>query len=95
MYLPGYVATVNGSTAEVRASRQGLAMIRIPAGASQASLAFTGPRLLQLALWLAPAAWLGLLAMLALRAFRWRVQVPMILPARPSEQTRVRAPVVG
>lgn len=67
MFLPGYTAIVNGSPAEVRPSRQGLALVRVPAGASRVSLGFTGPPLVRAALWLAAASWLSLPAFLLLR----------------------------
>ena len=67
MFLPGYAASINGRAAEVRPSPQGLVMIRVPAGASEVSLAFTGSLLLRTALWLAAASWVSLPVLFLIR----------------------------
>lgn len=80
MFLPGYVATVDGRTAEVRPSPQGLVMIRVPAGVSRVSLAFTGSPLLRTAFWLAAASWISLPVLFLVRR---RIVGSRMIPQTP------------
>jgi hypothetical protein len=60
MFQKGYQASVDGRAAEVRESREGLAMVAIPAGESRVRLEFVAPLLLSLAFFsslLSAAGW--------------------------------------
>jgi uncharacterized membrane protein YfhO len=67
MYSPGYVASVNGQTAALEKSPQGLVMIPVQAGTSLVELVYVGPPLLRAAFWLASLAWSSLLLFILLK----------------------------
>lgn len=74
MFLPGYIAEVAGRPVEVQRSAQGLAMFAVPAGRSEATLAYLAPLPVRASYWLTLLAWtvlgtLGLFAWLRERAF--------------------------
>lgn len=62
VYLPGYAATVDGQTAAVRESPNGLVMVPVPEGRSHVTINYPGPLILR-------AAWLVSLACFA--GFPW------------------------
>ena len=59
LYIPGYEAEVNGSHVRVQRSPDGLAMIPVPAGASQVVMRYTGPQVTRMAFWIGCVGWLG------------------------------------
>jgi hypothetical protein len=59
-YSPGWVATVNGQTAPVIQSWNGLVAVQVGAGDSLVRLSYRAPAMLVAAYWFTWAAWLGL-----------------------------------
>ena len=70
MFQPGYVAKIDGRSAEVLSSPRGLAMLPIPSGEHKVEVSFRGPLPLRLAYWTTLLAWIGLLATAATVALR-------------------------
>lgn len=62
VFIPGYVAKVDGQPVPIRASIDSLVMIPVPAGRHEVELAFRGSVGLWLGWWVSAAAWLALLA---------------------------------
>jgi hypothetical protein len=76
MFVPGYVATVNGAPVAVRRSAEGLVAFPVPAGESRVELRFAGPTALHLAFWLSAAGWLLAGLWTAWRAVGMRARGP-------------------
>lgn len=85
MYQAGYVAAVDGRTAEVRRSAQGLASVQVPAGTSEVVLRYLAPAGLLGAFWLSLGT-IGAGVLLALFA-GWRA-----LRAGPAARATPAAP---
>ena len=64
MYLPGYVAKVNGRPADVLRSPEGNAMVAIPAGQSEVELDYVGTVPMRIGWWVSLFAWVGVLGFL-------------------------------
>lgn len=62
MYLPGYVAEVNGRAVEAKRSVDGLVTVAVPGGSSDVVLSYRAPWSVQLSYFVALAAWAGLFA---------------------------------
>jgi hypothetical protein len=71
LYLPGYIADIDGQTVSVERSPDGLAMVPVPAGQHRVQLSYVGPLALRLAYWATVAAWV-----LFLIFWRWRRHTP-------------------
>jgi hypothetical protein len=76
MFLPGYVATVNGSAAHIRPSKEALLAIDVPAGSSELSLTYKGPPHLRVSYWFSLGAWTFLAAILLIATLRPRFSSP-------------------
>ena len=72
MFVPGYVAAVNGRAVPVRKSAEGLVAFAVPPGASEVELRFAGPFLLNLAFWVSFATGLAAMAAAIRSAFHRR-----------------------
>jgi hypothetical protein len=70
LYIPGYVATVNGRPNDVARSPQGLVAVRVPAGVSAVEIAFRGAPILHLAFWVSSLGWTAAVA--AAGVLSWR-----------------------
>lgn len=57
MFVPGYIATVDGRRVPVRKSAEGLVGFAVPAGRSQVQLRYAGPPALSVAFWLSISGW--------------------------------------
>jgi hypothetical protein len=57
MYVPGYVATVNGSSVPVSASKEALVQIPLPSGTSNVTLSYRAPLMLSLSYWVTLFSW--------------------------------------
>jgi hypothetical protein len=76
LFIPGYIAEIDGKATTVERSPDGLAMIPIPAGQHRVHLNYVGPLALRLAYWTTLAAWL-----LFLIFWRWQRQTPKAIIA--------------
>jgi hypothetical protein len=74
MFIPGYTASYEGKATEVRASPQGLVLVRVPAGTGRVDLTYRLPPPMRAALLVSATAWSGLaiLALGRLLSRRWR-----------------------
>ncbi|MDD2762814.1 MAG: hypothetical protein PHE83_02435 [Opitutaceae bacterium] len=72
MYFPGYEAKVDGRPAPVVPSGNRLVAIPLPAGTHTIEISYRPPWLLQLALVVSAAAWLGLATFVLRRHMSWR-----------------------
>jgi hypothetical protein len=70
MFQPGYQATVNGKTATVAKSPEGLVMVPVPAGPSRVILSYQPPRVLVVSYWLSFGTIIALALALAYAAWR-------------------------
>jgi hypothetical protein len=70
MYMPGYLATVDGRPASVSMSQAGLAAVQVPAGTHSVSVWFRGRTLLRASYVCAILAWAGVAILAALASFR-------------------------
>jgi len=61
MFIPGYVATVDGETTSAGISKDGLVTIPVSIGTHAVGLRFKGPVALRLSYWSAAFAWVALL----------------------------------
>lgn len=61
IFLPGYIAEIDGVSAPVERSPDGLTMIPVPAGQHRVHLSYLGPPALRAAFWTTFIAWLVLL----------------------------------
>jgi hypothetical protein len=75
MFVPGYVATVNGAPVTVKKSREGLVTFPVPAGESRVELRFAGPVALNVAFWLSLAGWI-----IGAAALGWKLTVSQFRP---------------
>jgi hypothetical protein len=88
-FIPGYAANVDGHSAYVRRSPNGLAMVPVPAGESRVELRYEGSRWLRASFWLSTAGWIGffivgtmeLFAAARLAAARRALLVPLTVGA--------------
>ena len=69
MFIPGYVATVNGIATAVVSSPERLAAVPIPAGPVQVVLGYSAPNILRVSFWFSLA---GLILLSLLGAWLWR-----------------------
>jgi len=60
LFVPGYVARVNGRPVEVALSPDGLVMVPVPAGTSAVELSYPGPFSLRAIFWVSAGAWMTL-----------------------------------
>jgi hypothetical protein len=58
MFVPGYIATVNGTPVTVKKSREGLVTFPVPTGESRIEVRFAGHVALRAALWLSLVGWI-------------------------------------
>ena len=58
MFVPGYVATVNGAPVAVKKSREGLVAFPVPTGESRVEVRFAGHVTLHAAFWLSLVGWI-------------------------------------
>ena len=79
LFLPGYVATVNGQPAAVEKSAGGLVMVGLQPGQNAVTLSYRGPWILRSTYYLALATWLFLGAL----GVRKLVRDFRALPAAP------------
>jgi hypothetical protein len=80
LYIPGYVATVNGRPTDVSRSPQGLVAVRVPAGISAVEITFRGAPTLHLAFWVSSLGWAAAIA--AAGILLWR-RLRSSQPSRP------------
>lgn len=74
VFIPGWTATLDGKTVEVRRSAEGLAAVEVPRGESQLTLIYRGSSSLRFAFWLSLSAWLIFAVsgvVLAVTRFAW------------------------
>jgi hypothetical protein len=69
-FIPGWTATVNGRSAEISQSKNGMVTVPIAAGDSEIRLTYVAPMALSGAYLLMIATWVGLAAVAARRALR-------------------------
>jgi len=62
LFLPGYIAEIDGVAVPVERSPDGLTMIPVPAGQHRVHLSYVGPPALRTAFWTTFIAWLALLS---------------------------------
>jgi hypothetical protein len=79
VFLPGYVAKVNGRLVEVQESPQHLVMVPLASGRQAVELRFVGSTRLWTAWWLSALAWAGLLGWTAWSKF----QIPQLWQRQP------------
>jgi hypothetical protein len=72
VFMPGYVASIDGRSVDVARSKEGLAEVSIPSGTHTVTLSFKAPLLLGLSYWSAICGWATILLMAAIAAFRLR-----------------------
>ncbi len=77
VFIPGYTATIDGRTEEVRRSPEGLATVPVTSATRQVELRYQGPVALRLAYGLSLITWAGLIGMVVRRYFR-NQQVPLL-----------------
>lgn len=66
MFVPGYVATVEGRPVPVHKSAEGLVTFPVPAGRSSVELRFVGPLALRVAFWANLTGWIACMSLLGL-----------------------------
>ena len=71
IYLPGYIADIDGQPVTVEQSPDGLAMIPVPAGQHRVHLSYVGPLGLRLAYWATLAVWVVFFIF-----WRWQRRTP-------------------
>ena len=67
LYVPGYVATVDGANVPVQASPDKYVLVPIEPGTHKLMLNYVPPIALRLSYWMGLASWLGFFVVLALR----------------------------
>ena len=72
MFMPGYVASVDGHNVEVVRSTEGLVSVPVESGDHSVSLWFVGPLLLRISFWAAICAWAATLFVAVFSAARPR-----------------------
>jgi len=72
LFVPGYSATVDGTTVLAQKSAEGLVAIPVPKGTHDVSLSYRGSTILRLSYWGSACAWLALIAVTCGVAFRRR-----------------------
>ena len=61
LFVPGYAATANGTSARVKRSPDGLVMVELKAGANDVVLRYPGPRVLRASYWVSLLTWAAML----------------------------------
>jgi hypothetical protein len=70
VFMPGYIAKVDGHEAKVLRSDEGLAEVLVPSGNHTIDLTFKAPVILSLSYWVAILAWTSTLSIAAFATFR-------------------------
>lgn len=72
IFIEGYAATVNGKSAAVSRSPDGLVMLAVEAGENQVNLSYPGPLVLRISYFISLLSWIGLGAVTVRSAWRRR-----------------------
>jgi len=99
LFVPGYVATVDGAAVPCQRSPEGLVLLPVPAGPSLVEVRYVGPPVLRIGFWVTSLGWLGFGAGFLLQCFLRRNRhlraAPAAIPPARSFPLRWRVALVA